>query len=121
MDDALLAREIGRRLRQARVSVYGERSQSHLARLMKTVTQSDISRWEAGSRIPDVVQFVRFSEACGAPPTRLLRGLGSKITMEQQPLPLGAIDSSAAQLVRRLVLLLRERSVRPSQPRRRAS
>lgn len=101
-----LNQEIGGRMRAVRVAVYGERSQGHVARLMN-VSQSDLSRWECGKRVPSVIDLVHFARACGTSPEKVLSGLGPP-PIEQ--LPLGDLDAKAAKTVRGLVVLLRERA-----------
>src|SRR5438093_13763782 len=69
-----LASESGERMRVARLSAFGDKSQGDVARLM-VVSQSDISRWETGKRAPSVVDFVRFARACAVPPEKILSGI----------------------------------------------
>jgi transcriptional regulator with XRE-family HTH domain len=107
--------EIGSRMRAARIAVFGNGSQGHLAHLMQ-VSQSDVSRWETGKRVPSVVDFVRFARACGVTPEKILAGV-APASMEQ--LSLGDLDARAAETVRGLVVLLRQRS--PAKRARRAS
>jgi transcriptional regulator with XRE-family HTH domain len=100
-------------MRATRVAAYGDRSQGHVARLMR-VSQSDVSRWESGTRVPRVTDFIRFARACGVPPERILGGIAP--TGAEQ-LALVDLDARAARTIRGLVGLLRERSA-PRKSRR---
>jgi transcriptional regulator with XRE-family HTH domain len=104
-DSASLAVEIGQRMRSARLRVFGEGSQGHVARLM-SVSGSDISRWETAVRTPSAVDFVRFSRAVGVAPEKLLAGIAPA---RSEQMTITGLDAPAAKVVKRLVYLLRER------------
>lgn len=121
--DVPLAREIGERMRKTRLAVFGiDAPQTAFARLMRRV-QSDISRWERGERVPSVVEFVRYAQACGVAPEKILAGIAPARAEQLHLLSLEGIDQPAANVVRRLVDILRERRSRPTSTsaRRRAS
>ena len=117
MDDPhQIAKELGRRMRNARVNVFGDRSLGLVAQRL-SVDRSVISRWERDERTLSVTDFVRFAHAIGVAPEKLLAGIAPSLP-EQQVLPLSGLDAPAATVVRRLVDLLREHSKR--EPRDRA-
>jgi transcriptional regulator with XRE-family HTH domain len=74
------------------------------------VSQSRISRWESGRAIPNALELIRFAEACGTRPERLIEGVAMP-TVEQLHMEL---DPKAGAIVGELVQILHER--RPPAP-----
>ena len=102
--------EIGERMRKARQAVFGARSpQTSFIDRLRFGSQSDVSRWERGSRPPTIVQFVRFAQACGVAPEKILAGVAPAKAEQLPLLSLEGIDQPAVNVVRRLVVLLRDR------------
>jgi transcriptional regulator with XRE-family HTH domain len=106
--DLSIAKQVGERMRDMRVGVFGEKSKTHLAGLIG-VQQSDISRWESGERVCTVAQAVRFAKACGRDATQLFSGIVPALA-EQELLPLHGVDAPAAELLRDLVEMLKTRT-----------
>lgn len=117
-----MLRTIGQNLRAARLSRYGPRSQTFLARRLG-IGQAELSLWESGQRSPKVIDLVRVAELCGTAPERLLAGLGGALRrsppIRAEQLTLG-LDTEAAGIVSQLVALLRERARAAAPTRRRA-
>jgi transcriptional regulator with XRE-family HTH domain len=72
------------------------------------VSQPTLWRWEHGEGVPDVLQFVAYSEAIGLAPRELLPALGRSAPDQ---LLLG-LEPDAAGVVIQLVDLLKARAIR---------
>lgn len=118
-----MLRLVGTNFRAARLRRFGPRSQTLFARRIG-ISQPQLSLWETGRRSPRIVDLVRFAEACGTTPERLLHGVRSGIRRRRvakaEQLTL-ALDAEAATLVAQLVGLLRTRARGAAPARRRAS
>jgi transcriptional regulator with XRE-family HTH domain len=75
------ARALGAAIRRAR----GDRSQSELARRLE-VTQSTVSIWESGDRVPFLEQMLELEDALGVPRGRLATEAGF-VGANSAPLP----------------------------------
>lgn len=104
-DEPALRAEIGKRMRAARISVFGDNSLGVVADRMG-VNRSVISRWETGVRSPSAVDFVRFARVLSQTPEKILAGIAPARVSQ---LALVGLDVPATKVVRRLVDLLRER------------
>lgn len=105
-EETTLRADIGKRMRTARIRVFGEDSLGVMADRLG-ISRSEISRWETGFRSPSAVDFVRFARVLSVPPEKILRGI-APARMHQ--LTLVGLDDPATKVVRRLVDLLRERT-----------
>ncbi len=107
MDDARLRRMLSKRLREARIRVYGGISQEAFANIVR-VQQSQISRWESGESIPRLSELIRFAERCQTTPEELLRDLARPMA-SQVPLGLEFVEPQARPVIVKLIDLLRDK------------
>ena len=104
MNESRFRKELGRRMRNARIARWGPK-QSACALALR-VEQSQISRWESGKTVPRLTELLPFAAACGTTLDELTSGFMKPTGVQ---LLLG-LDSDAQAAVIDLVEIIRRKT-----------